>query len=56
MDNEYLLTIFETLQEIKDTIAMIRTEPLLLTSEDIDKLEFNLGIINEYAKQVKRRE
>lgn len=56
MDNEYLLTIFDTLEEIKETIRKIRTEPLLLKPEDIDTLEFNLGIINEYAKQLKRRE
>lgn len=56
MDNEYLLTIFDTLQEIKETIAKIRTEPLLVSAEDIDKLEYNLGIINDYAKQLKRRE
>lgn len=56
MDNEYLLTIFDTLEEIKETIGKIRTEPLLVSVEDIDKLEYNLGIINDYAKQLKRRE
>lgn len=55
MDNEYLLMIFETLQEIKETIAKIRTEPLLVIQEDIDKLEYNLSIINDYANQLKRR-
>lgn len=55
MDNEYLLTVFETLEEIKETIRKIRTEPLLVKSEDIDKLEYNLAIVNDYAKQLKIR-
>lgn len=56
MDNEYLLTVFETLQEIKDTIGRLRIEPLTVTPEEIDALDYNLGVIRDFAKQLKRRE
>jgi len=56
MDNENFLIMLETLEEIKVTLQKIRTEPLLVTENEIDELEYNLGIINEYAKQLKRRE
>ena len=56
MDSEYLLTIFDTLEEIKETIRKIRTEPLLVEQEELDALEYNLIIINEFANQIKRRQ
>lgn len=56
MDNEYLLTIFETLEEIKETIERLRTEPLTVTPEEIDALDYNLGVVRDFANQLKRRE
>ena len=54
MDKEYLLQIFETLEEIRETIRKMRMEPLLLTQEELDAMEYNLGIVRDLANQIKR--
>lgn len=56
MDNDSYLIIIETLEEIKIILDRLKKEPLLVTENEIDELEYNLNIINEYAKQLKRRE
>lgn len=55
MDHEEYLMIIDMMEEINTTLNKLKKSPLLVTETDLDILEFNLSIISDYAKQLKRR-
>lgn len=52
MDEEHLKNIVETNAEILKTLRNLVENPLLVTQEELDAFEFNVGLINSFSEDM----
>jgi hypothetical protein len=55
MDKEGALIMYETLQETLAISRKLYENPLLITDEDLDALDYNMKMINSYYAELKGR-
>lgn len=54
MDKETVSMLFEVISDINETVKRMKDSPLLITKSDLDILEYNINIIQDYIKAYER--
>lgn len=54
MDHEEVLIMIEALKEVNAVVKQLAENPLLVTETDIDMMDYNIMILNDYSKRFKK--
>lgn len=50
LSRDEALQIYDALCSVQETVAQMKDNPLLVTQEDLDALEYDIGLLNKLYK------
>ncbi len=53
MDKEQALELAEIIKNIHTILKRVKDEPLLVTQEDLDTLDYDLNLFNDLSRHIK---